>query len=80
MIRTNITDRNVYVAFERFVGTGDSNDISFIPNLYLMFSIGSYTSSDGSTFNPQYHSFRIAQQTTVNLVNCTSSKEMKHCN
>jgi hypothetical protein len=75
VIRTNLTNSNVYVAFERFITTGDPNDISFIPNLYLMFSMGLYTlSNNGTSFNPQHHFFRIALQTTVNLLNCTSSK------
>ena len=81
LILSNISGNNFYVAFERFLTTGDANDISFISNLYLMFSMGSYTStnnsntnSTSSTFNPQHHVFRIATQTTFNLLNCVSSK------
>jgi hypothetical protein len=80
VIRTNLTNNNVYVAFERFITTGDSNDISFIPNLYLMFSMGIYTlSNNGTSFNPQHHFFRIPFQTQISLINCTAGKtEMKN--
>jgi hypothetical protein len=75
VIAVNITDNNVYVEFERFITTGDANDISFIPNLYLMFSMGSYTiSNNASGFSPQEHFFRTAYQTSINLINCVSSK------
>ncbi|UJR31031.1 hypothetical protein I4U23_018540 [Adineta vaga] len=71
VIRTNTTDKNIYVAFERFVTTGDSNDISFISNLYLMFSIGSYTFTN--SYNPQQHFYRIPYQTSINLISCISN-------
>ena len=76
LIRTNISDQNVYVTFERFVVTGDTNDTSFSDNVFLMFAIGSYTlTSATNTFNPQYHSYRVAFQTSTKLINCVSSKE-----
>ena len=75
VIRTNISGSNVYVAFERFITTGDSNDISFTLDLYLMFSMGLYRlSNNGTSFNPQQHFFRIPFQTTTNLINCSTSK------
>jgi hypothetical protein len=75
VILTNVTNTNVYVAFERFIITGDPKDIDFTQNLYLMFSMGLYTTStDTNTFNPQYHFFRIAYPTSTSLINCTSSK------
>ena len=75
VIRTNNTGQNVYVAFERFVTTGDTNDINFLSNLYLMFSMGLYTLADSTnSFSPRYHFFRTALQTRTNLINCTSSK------
>ena len=56
VIQTNITGQNVYVTFERFSTTGDVNDISFTSNVYLMFSMGSYTLLNGTnSFNPQQH-------------------------
>ncbi len=35
--------------------------------------MGLYT-LNGSTYNAQYHFFRIAFPTTINLLNCVSSK------
>ncbi|CAM4742153.1 unnamed protein product [Rotaria magnacalcarata] len=73
VIQSNLTDKNVYVSFERFLTTGDTNDISFSSNLYLMFAMGPYTfSKDTSSFNPQYHFFRIALQSSLSLINCVS--------
>ena len=69
----NISNQNTYVAFERFITTGDANDISFMPSVYLMFAMGSYTfAASTNTFNPQRHFFRLPFQTRVNLINCTS--------
>ncbi|CAF5054929.1 unnamed protein product [Rotaria sp. Silwood1] len=75
VIRTNITDnKNIYVAFERFLTTGDVHDITFTPNLYLMFSMGPYVLSNGTnTFIPQYHFFRIPLRTSLSLMNCVSN-------
>lgn len=70
-----MTDQNVFVAFERFLTTGDSNDISFTSNVYLMFSMGPYTlTNDTSNFNPRYHVFRTSSEVTTSLINCVSSK------
>lgn len=73
VIRTNVTDQNVYVAFERFVITSDTNDIGFSNNVFLMFSLGSYSpGADSNAFTPRYHTFRIALQTSISLLNCVA--------
>lgn len=80
LILSNTSGRNFYVAFERFLTTGDANDINFVSNLYLMFSMGSYTSTNNNnngTFDPQYHAFRTVTQTAFNLLDCVSSKIFK---
>ncbi|CAF1055170.1 unnamed protein product, partial [Didymodactylos carnosus] len=69
VIRTNLSNNNVYVAFERFIMTGDPNDIGYSLNVYLMFSMGLYT-RNGSSFNIQHHFFRIPRQTMISLINC----------
>lgn len=75
LIRTNLSDQNVYVTFERFVITGDTNDIGFNTNVFLTFAVGPYTAVPATnTFNPQYHLFRIALQTSISLLSCISSK------
>jgi hypothetical protein len=71
VIQTNITNQNVYVTFERFSTTGDVNDLSFVSNVYLIFSMGSYTNN----FNPENAFFRKSLETDVNLINCISRKE-----
>lgn len=71
VIRTNTTDKNIYAAFERFLTTGDTKDISFTSNVYLMFAVGSYTFTN--SYNPQQHSFRTSYQTSISLLNCASS-------
>ena len=77
LIRTNLSDQNIYASFERFVITGDTNDISFNANVFLTFAVGSYTSVPATnTFTPQYHLFRTALQTSINLLSCTSSKAL----
>ncbi|CAF1005451.1 unnamed protein product [Adineta ricciae] len=71
VIRTNTTDKNIYAAFERFLATGDTKDISFTSDVYLMFAVGSYTFTNG--YNPQQHSFRTSYQTSISLLSCSSS-------
>ncbi|CAF1213556.1 unnamed protein product [Adineta steineri] len=71
IFRTNTTDKNIYVAFERYIETGDSKDINFMSNLNLIFSMGSYIFT--TTYNPQQQFFRIVSQTSVNLLYCVSN-------
>jgi hypothetical protein len=75
IIQTNITNKNIYVAFERFIVTGDPNDISFTPNLYLMFAMGLYTFTvNTNSYNPRQHFFHTVLPTMTNLINCVSSR------
>ena len=77
VIQTNVSDRNVYAAFERFIRTGDPNDISFTPNLFLTFAMGLYTvSTTTNIITAQHHFFRVAYQTSISLINCTASKSI----
>jgi hypothetical protein len=71
VIQTNLTGQNVYFSFERSSTTEDTDDIDLTSNVYLIFSMGSYT----TTFNPQDHFFRKSLETDVNLIQCTSSKK-----
>jgi hypothetical protein len=75
VIQTNITNKNIYVEFERFIVTGDPNDISFIPNLYLMFAMGLYTfTANTNNYNPRQHFFHTVLPTMTSLINCVSSR------
>ena len=70
-IQSNITDQNVYVTFERFSRTGDVDDLSFLSNIHLTFSMGLYTNN----FDLQNEFFHQSLELNVNLIDCISSKK-----
>ncbi|CAF4553802.1 unnamed protein product [Rotaria sp. Silwood1] len=73
IIQTNMTGQNVYAAFERLSTTEDVDDISFTSDIYLIFSMGSYTVlNDTNNFKPQNYFFRKSLTTSINLINCVS--------
>ncbi|UJR15629.1 hypothetical protein I4U23_002566 [Adineta vaga] len=73
VVQTNTTNQNFYATFQRSISTEDTNDISFVPNVYLMFSMGTYTElNDTDRFNLSSHFFRKSHETSVNLINCVS--------
>ncbi|CAF3778690.1 unnamed protein product [Adineta steineri] len=73
VIQSNITDQNVYVTFERSSITGDIYDVNFLSNVYLMFSMGTYTLLNGTnSFNVQPNFFSKSLETSVNFINCVS--------
>jgi len=77
IIQTNITNQNVSITFERYSTTGDIDDINLTSNIYLIFSMGFYTSSnDKNNINLQDSFFRKSFKTSINLIKCNSSKKI----
>ena len=75
MIQTSVIDQNIDVTFERPVSTGDIDDISFTSDIYLTFSMGTYTvNNDTNEFDLSSHFFQKSHNTSTNLMNCISSK------
>lgn len=77
VIKTNTTGQHIYFSFERFIATrdDDDDDIDLSLDLYLMFLMGSYTIINGTdTFQIEETSFYRLLSTSVNLMNCVSSK------
>lgn len=77
VMRTNVTDRSFYVAFERFMITNDVNDIALNTNIFPMFALGPYTyTAATNTYQPSIHSYRLPIAISVNLLSCTSCKNI----
>jgi hypothetical protein len=76
LVRTNLTDHNLYLAFERLIDTHDHNDIRFTSNISLIFFMGSYTDASDSIYIETQASSIYHQSMTKNLdlLACSSSK------